>query len=279
MTASRAKIERALGAIGAGADAAIDLAEAALLFAALDRGDGALDPYRAHLAEIARDVGAAVPPGAARNIARQARALARVMSDTHRYVGDTLTYDDPQNASLMRVIDRRKGLPVALAILYIHAARAQGWAATGINFPGHFLIRLESRGARVILDPFNGGVEREVADLRALLKQMAGLDAELRPEHYAPIGNRDTLVRLLNNIKLRAASAGDDRRAAEMVDRMLLIAPDELALLREAGMCHARLGNLRRATEALRGFIARSADGAEKREAESLLRQVRARLN
>jgi len=279
MTASREEIERALSAMGEGEDAGIDLAGAALLFAALDRGDGALDPYRAHLAEIARDVGAAVPPGAARNIARQARALAGVMSDTHRYVGDTLTYDDPQNANLMRVIDRRKGLPVALAILYIHAARAQGWEATGIDFPGHFMIRLESRGARAILDPFNGGVEREVADLRALLKQMAGLDAELRPEHYAPIGNRDTLVRLLNNIKLRAQSAGDGRRAAEMVDRMLLIAPDALSLLREAGVCHARLGNLRRATAALEKYLARSADGAGKRDAESLLQQVRSRLN
>ena len=276
---SRQDIEAALRDIGVLEDDAIDLAETALLLGALDRLEGTLDPYRDHLAELGRDVGAAVPPDAARNIERQARALAEVMSDQHRYIGDTLTYDDPQNANLMRVIDRRKGLPVALAILYIHAARAQGWAATGINFPGHFLIRLEGGGSRIILDPFNGGVVREVADLRALLKQMAGLDAELQPDHYAPLSNRDTLIRLLNNIKLRADAAGDDRRAAELVDRMLLIAPDELSLVREAGVCNARLGNLRRATEALEDFIARSADGEGRREAETLLHQVRARLN
>lgn len=278
MTAARQYIERALAAMGAAEDSAIDLAETALLLAAFDH-DVPLAPYRAHLAEMAQDVGAAAPRGAACTAARQAQALAETISGRHGYAGDALTYDDPDNADLLRVIDRRKGLPVALAILYIHAARAQGWEATGINFPGHFLIRLESGGARVILDPFNGGIEREVADLRALLKQMAGLDAELRPEHYAPIGNRDTLIRLLNNIKLRAEAAGDDRRAAEIVDRMMLIAPEALALLREAGAVHARLGNLRRATEALERFIARSPDGAGRREAESLLQQVRARLN
>jgi len=273
------EITDALRATGARDDAAIDLAETALLLAALDRPAGALGPYREHLAALARDVGAAVPPGAARNVARQARALAEVIAGRHRYAGDTLTYDDPQNANLMRVIDRRKGLPVALAILYIQAARAQGWKATGINFPGHFLIRLEGGGARVILDPFNGGVERDVSDLRDLLKQMAGLDAELQPGHYEPIGNRDTLIRLLNNVRLRARSAGDDGRVAELLDRMLLVAPDELGLLREAGACHARLGNLRRAGEALESFIARTADVAGRREAEALLRRVRSRLN
>src|SRR5690606_19436866 len=126
-----AALTDALRAVGGRDDAAIDLAGTALLVAALDRPEGELDTYRAPLAELARDVGAAVPEGAARNVARQARALAQVLAGRHRYAGDTLTYDDPQNANLMRVIDRRKGLPVALAILYIHAARAQGWNATG----------------------------------------------------------------------------------------------------------------------------------------------------
>jgi len=260
-------------------DEDMDLAECALLLGALDRPDGDLAPFRDHLAALTRDVGAAAPSGGDNMIARRALALADTLSVQYGYEGDTLTYDDPQNANLIRVIERRKGLPVALAILYLHAARAQGWAATGINFPGHFLIRLEDSGGRVILDPFNGGVERDVADLRGLLKQMAGLEAELQPEHYAPIGNRQTLIRLLNNIKLRAAAAKETDRVAEILDRMLLIAPDELALLREAGQCHAAAGNMRRAIEALEAVLARTAAGPLRREAEALLRQVRTRLN
>jgi regulator of sirC expression with transglutaminase-like and TPR domain len=260
-------------------DSDMDLAECALLLAGLDRPEGDLSPFRDHLAALAHDVKQAVPDGAARNVSRQARALADTLSGQYNYQGDTLTYDDPQNANLIRVIERRKGLPVTLAILYIHAARAQGWSATGINFPGHFLIRLEGNDGRVILDPFNGGVERDVADLRGLLKQMTGIDSELEPGHYAPIGNRQTLIRLLNNIKLRAVATKDSERAAEILDRMLMVAPDDLSLLREAGQVHAQIGNMRKAIEALETVVARAANGSLRRETEALLRQVRARLN
>ena len=279
MTDRRAEHVESLTAQGRLDDADMDLAECALLLAGLDRPEGDLSPFRDHLAALARDVAAAAPGDPARTVSQQARTLADIVSGQYNYVGDTLTYDDPQNANLIRVIERRKGLPVALAILYIHAARAQGWSATGINFPGHFLIRLEGSGGRVILDPFNGGVARDVADLRGLLKQMTGIEAELEPGHYAPIGNRQTLIRLLNNIKLRAIAATENDRVAEILDRMLLVAPDDLSLLREAGQCHAAIGNMRRAIEALETVVTRSANGPLRRETEALLRQVRSRLN
>src|SRR3546814_18868046 len=78
------------------------------------------------------------------------------------------------NADMMRVIDRRRGLPVALGILYLHGARAQGWPICGLNFPGHFLLRLDLGAERTIIDPFHGGETRDAAALRALLKTMAG---------------------------------------------------------------------------------------------------------
>src|SRR3546814_1821098 len=97
------------------------------------------------------------------------------------------------NANLMRVIGRRRGLPVALGILYLHGARAQGWAICGLNFPGHFLLRLDLGAERSIIDPFNGGKPRDAVGLRALLTGMAGENAELRPEHTRPVGCRDVL--------------------------------------------------------------------------------------
>lgn len=264
---------------GRRADSDIDLAEAALLAAAMDREACDLTPYRARLADLAAAVAKKIPPDAQVNAAGQGALLRDVLAGEYGYAGDTLTYDDPQNANLLRVIDRRKGLPVALAIIYIHTARQQGWMADGINFPGHFLIRLEAGSGRVILDPFNGGLERSVADLRGLVKQMEGLDAELTPDHYSETGNRAILIRLLNNIKLRAITAGEVRRAAEIIDRMQMIAPDDLTLMREAGMCHGQLGNLRRATESLEGFLARAGDPGARQEVEAMLREFRKQLN
>lgn len=275
----RSLLEQTLRATGDMKDAEIDLADAALALAALDRPEEDLTPYRRHLDDLARSVRLLMPGGAEQNVKRQARALAEVIGDEFGYEGDTASYDDPQNADLMRVIDRRRGLPVALAILYIDIARRMGWDATGINFPGHFLIRLERGAMRVIVDPFHGGIERSVADLRALLKQVAGLEAELEPAHYAAVGNRDTLIRLLNNIKTRALADGDAVRGAEIIDRMMMIAPDADFLLFEAGACHARTGNLIRAARALEAFLATNPGDAARGEADALLRQVRQQLN
>src|SRR5204862_4626076 len=169
------------------------IGEAALALAALDRPQVALARYREHLATLARDLGAAAV-GVAEAAARAA-ALRAVIVGAYGYRGDDLTYDDLQNANLMRVIDRRKGLPVALGILYLDAGRAQGWDTVGLGFPGHFLIRLAEGAERLILDPFHGGRVCDAASLRELLKVMAGQAVELSPEHYAPVADRDVLLR------------------------------------------------------------------------------------
>jgi regulator of sirC expression with transglutaminase-like and TPR domain len=200
------------------------------------------------------------------------------MAERHGYSGDRQTYDDLQNANLMRVIDRRRGLPVALGILYIHAARAQGWKAVGLNFPGHFLIRLDGRGHRLILDPFAEGRVRTVADLRDLLRQTQGPDAELTPAHYETAADRDVLLRLQNNIRIRLIRDEQIERAVQVLEGMLLFAPDQPGLWREAGLLHAHLGNLRAGIAALEKFIAIGA-GTQRHDAAVMLQSLRARLN
>ena len=154
--------------VGGMGDGPLPLAPAALALAALERPSVDLARYHHHLASLAHEVGAVA--GGSAEIERRVAALNTVILERYGYQGDTLTYEDLQNANLMRVIDRRKGLPVALGILYIHAARAQGWDMAGLAFPGHFLVRLQDAGARLILDPFHGGKPREAAELRDLLK-------------------------------------------------------------------------------------------------------------
>ena len=179
----------------------------------------------------------------------------------------------------MRVIDRRKGLPVALGILYIHTARAQGWPISGLNFPGHFLLRLDAGGQRAIIDPFNDGRSCDTATLRGLLKAIAGNEAELSPEHYEATGNRQVLLRLQSNIKLRLLQDQRPEDALEIVESMIMIAPDGATLWREAGLLHAHLGNLRAALMALEHVMELSHDPGERHETARLLQDLKARLN
>jgi regulator of sirC expression with transglutaminase-like and TPR domain len=267
----------ALRRIGAADDAEIDLAEGALLLGALDKPGAALAPYRAHLDELA--AAAADVAGDLDLPEARVAAINRLMFESHGYRGDSETYDDPENANLIDVIDRRLGLPVSIGILYIHAARAAGCDISGLAFPGHFLLRITDGATRTIVDPFHGGQALEAGHLRDLLKQFLDADAELTPHHHAPVGNRDILLRLQNNIKSRALAAGDTARAGEILERMALIAPDVASVWQELGVMSMHLGNLRRAMNALETFLDFAPPAEQGREAESLLEKIKSSLN
>ena len=269
-----ARFLRELGASGADT---LPIAEAALALASFERPRVGFRRYRDHLRQLARDVGR--HPGATRDLSARTRVLNEIILLKYGYSGDELSYDDLQNANLMRVVDRRKGLPVALGILYIHAARAQGWDIAGLGFPGHFLVRLADGAGRAIIDPFHGGRVCGAAELRDLLKAAAGRDAELLPEHYVEVSDRDVLLRLQNNLKARLLQTQAHERALKVIETMLMLAPDLAELWREAGMLHRHLGNMRAAGAALEQYVVRAPDGAARHQAAVILQQLRTQLN
>lgn len=267
-------------------DDRIDLAETALALAVLDVPDAEFEPYRQHLAHLAAQVHDAVQDrlGPDASLRERIDVLRAVLVEHHGYHGDSETYEDLDNANLMKVIDRRKGLPVALGILFIHAARSQGWDMVGLNFPGHFLVRMVHEGERAILDPFNQIEAKSPQDLRELLKQTAGTGAELTPEHYAPVTNRDVLLRLQNNLKLRHLRDNRADRAVEVVENMLLFAPDQQPTLwREAGLLHALVGNLASAIRAFETFMELGtrigASAPLLHQTATMIQQLKTRLN
>ena len=166
----------ALVAIGALDEDEIDLADAAFQLARVDTPPGSWAPARAHLSDIARE--AARLEAGPDDLLGQAEALAILLAERFGYQGDRETYEDRANANLIRVIERRQGLPVALGILWLHAARAAGWIGHGLDMPGHFLIALGSPERRLAIDPFAGGGPVDDEALRRLIRQAAGAQAE-----------------------------------------------------------------------------------------------------
>ena len=112
--AGKKKIETLLRQTGEIPDQEIDIAETALLLASLDRPGVALGRYRDHLGLIANDLAKAATGMEA--LDDRVAALNDAIFSAYGYEGDRRTYDDLQNANLIRVIDRRRGLPVALPV-------------------------------------------------------------------------------------------------------------------------------------------------------------------
>jgi regulator of sirC expression with transglutaminase-like and TPR domain len=257
--------------------ARLDLAEAALALAALDR-DVLLAPYRRHLAQLASEFDLALRESGDK-LRDGLDALASVLVERHGYEGDRDSYDDLDNADLTRVIDRRRGLPVTLGILWLHTARSAGWDGHGLAFPGHFLIRLAQPGGdSALLDPFAAGRRLGTSELRALLKVTAGPQAELTAEHYAAVDDRAVLLRLQNNIKTRLVEAGETVRAADIVRRMARIAPDQPDLWFELATLCAETGQMQDAIAAAERHL-QLAPAAVRGKAGALLQQFKQRLN
>jgi regulator of sirC expression with transglutaminase-like and TPR domain len=260
-------------------DTELDLAMAALDIACISPGTGqrqkTIDPYVRHLDILAKDVG--VFAGRQPDVETAAHALGQILGKRYGYGGNEDTYDDLTAANLMAVIDDRAGLPVALGILYIHSARAQGWLASGIDFPGRFMVRIEIDGERAILNPFDGGAVMQTHDLRDVLKLTMGNDVELAPEHYRELGNRGILMRLENNLKVRHLHAQEFDAALRVIDTMLLFSPAEASLWREAGMIHVRLEQIDEAITALEEYLRLDTDGPSRYTATVLLQELRQR--
>jgi regulator of sirC expression with transglutaminase-like and TPR domain len=153
----------------------------------------------------------------------RADILAAILAGEFGFAGDADTYDDPANADLIRVLDRRCGLPVSLSILWVAMARRLGWSADLLDVPGHVLVVVGAEATPVIVDPFAGGVRVGAERLAALVAAFAGPGRPVT--HVAAMPNRAVLVRLLQNQASRAEQAGKGRRALELYVRMTIVAP------------------------------------------------------
>ena len=273
-------IRARLTEIGGGEDGAIDLFETALVLAAADRPGARLEPYRRHMegiiSEVRTYVGSTEPLVP---LGLRMEGLVQVIIKRYGYGGTQEVFDDLDAVNLMRVSDSRSGMPIVIGILFMQTARTLGWDICGLDFPGRFLVRLEAGGERRILDPFAGGAVVEPRDMRDMFKAIAGNHVELRPEHYRDMGNRDILLRLQGNIKIRLLREERFDDALETLEVMLLFAPDKPELWRETGLLHARLDHIKDAIRALEEYLRRCGTDDTRYNTSMLLQELRARLN
>ena len=273
-------IRARLTEIGGAEDGAIDLFESALVLAAADRPRARLEPYRRHMegiiSEVRTYVGGTEPLVP---LGLRIEGLVQVIIKRYGYGGTQEVFDDLDAVNMMRVIDSRSGMPIVIGILFMQTARTLGWDICGLDFPGRFLVRLEAGGERRILDPFAGGTVVEPRDMRDMFKAIAGNHVELRAEHYRDMGNRDILLRLQENIKIRLLREERFDDALETLEVMLLFAPDKLELWRETGLLHARLDHIKDAIRALEEYLRRCGTDETRYNTSMLLQELRARLN
>jgi regulator of sirC expression with transglutaminase-like and TPR domain len=262
------------------ADHPADLANAALIIARLEypqldtcRSVQQLDELGARAAERLKDVDRSDP------IARVLR-LNRFFYGECGFAGNREWYSDVRNSLLNLVIERRLGIPITLALVYVEVARRAGVIVQGVAFPGHFLLRVPVRsgGDDLILDPFNGGAPMTETDCRLLLSSHMGDDVRFETGLLRPCSAAHVVGRLLNNLKRIYLQQRAYAYARRVTDLLLAVDPTLLAELRDRGLLSYHLDDFPAALRDLEDYLRLNAwaDGRDHEERQQLQTHVSA---
>jgi len=258
----------------------VPLDEAALAIAEEEYPRLDVEEYLVRLDRLGERVRRQAPEPA--RAASTLNALRRVLHEEEGLRGNELDYYDPRNSFLNEVLDRKLGIPISLAVVWIEVARRAGLALQGVGFPGHFLAKYASpAGPEVFVDAFNGGemlsAEECVARYRA---RSGGRDLDRR--YLAAVTPRQILARMLQNLKRIYVERRDDVRAYAVLDRILLLSPGQIEAVRDRGLVAARLGGGPAAAQDLEVYLAhapQAADAADVRKVLGVLRGKRPLMN
>lgn len=206
-------------------------------------------------------------------------ALAETMASDMRLNGDLLNYDHPGNTDVIDVAERRRGLSATLTIFYLDAARRVGVRAQGVDFPGHFLLRVETPDGPVALDPFSQGRLVLPSELtrRALRAGLTPHVADRLDVLMAPVSDRQALLRLQNVLFSRALRAQDFEGAERSALRRALLDPEDHRPWLDVAAAREKQGALAGALEAL--SRARSLDDPTEAHRRMSVDRVRLQLN
>ena len=233
-------LERVL-AITKRSDGPLALAEAALLLARDARAEVEVEHYLCELSGFADAVKRRL---AGRDAGEALFVLNEYLFDVEGFGGAALDYDDPSASFLDNVIDRRCGLPLSLSLVYLSVGRLVGLPLEPVAFPGYFLVKLETAGEALVLDPYNGGVVLGEEELETILIQVYG-DKRLP---HGPVerlldtaSTRDVLVRMLRNLKRAYMHAHEWQQALWAVEGIVQLRPGQPQELRDRGRIFERL--------------------------------------
>lgn len=232
----------------------IDLGAAALHIARLEYPDLDVDHYLGVLDEMgatARERLASAP-----DIGAKVNAFNQFMFEELGFEGDGADYYDPRNSYLNQVLDRRIGIPITLSLVYMEVGRRAGLSLEGVSFPGHFLVKLPVGNGMVILDPYAGGASLGISDLQTRLRQVQTLPPIGDMEQLlASASRREILGRMLRNLKSIYRKREDWRRVLEVLDRLLVIDPEQPEEVRDRGLAYGEMECFRAACTDLGRYL------------------------
>jgi regulator of sirC expression with transglutaminase-like and TPR domain len=206
------------------------------------------------------------------------RALNEYLFEHERFVGNRQHYEDPRNSCLNEVIDRRTGIPITLSIVYMEIGRRAGLRVEGVNFPGHFLVRVPRETARrersLIVDPFDAGRLLSEHDCGHLLQKHVGSEVAFSKSLLAPATRTQIIARMLLNLKRLYVHMRSFPQARDVTELLLATTPSALTELRDRGLLAFHLNDINSALRDLQTYLKLSSVGEVDKETREERQQI-----
>jgi regulator of sirC expression with transglutaminase-like and TPR domain len=220
-------------------DEYIDVERAALYIAQEAYPDLDVEEYVAALDGMAEEVRERLPQE--EYPLRTIKVINQYLFEDLKFHGNQSNYYDPRNSFFNDVIDRRTGIPISLALVYLSIAQRIAFPMVGVGMPGHFLIRPAGGEVEFLIDAFHRGEILFPQDCEVRLRQMFGGQLAMRSEFLAPVSNRQFLARMLTNLKAIYLSQGAIEPVLSTVERILILFPEAPIELRDRGLIYYRM--------------------------------------
>jgi regulator of sirC expression with transglutaminase-like and TPR domain len=233
-------------------DEQIGLAEAALWIAAEEQPGLDPAPWLARLNELGERLRPRLE-GVRDELDRVGR-LSGFLTGEVGLRGNTEDYYDPRNSYLNEVLARGLGIPITLALVYMEVGRRAGVPLDGVGFPGHFLVR-HSRHTQLLLDPFEQGRILTLDDCREMLEKVSNGSLTFDTRLLRPSTPRQILIRMLNNLRGIYLHGGEMLRTLAVLDRVLLLDPEDVGARRDRGLLSLRWGDPEQGIEDLEHYL------------------------
>jgi regulator of sirC expression with transglutaminase-like and TPR domain len=246
-------------------DERVDLLRAALTFSRIDEPALDVERYAHRVDELAARVATKIddPDDPVQIIA----ALNDVLFREEVFRGNTVDYYSPRNSFLHHVLDRRLGIPITLALVYMEVARRVGFQLFGVGMPGHFLLKhYDVDGHSILIDAFERGSIVTEDDCRQKLDNIYSGQVALQPEFLLPVTRRQMLTRMLNNLRSIYLSQRDFRRAVQVVDLILVIYPRSPEDMKQRAVLRYNLNDFRGALSDFEEYVKMSPDASDAEE-------------
>jgi regulator of sirC expression with transglutaminase-like and TPR domain len=191
------------------------------------------------------------------------------------YRGNYDNYYQPENSFLNRVLERRTGIPITLALVYLELAQRLQFPMLGIGFPGHFLIRPDLPEVEIHIDAFDQGEILFPQDCQTRLEQIYGQHITLKPEFLQAVTPQQLIWRLLGNLKQIYLEQQQWANALEIVEHCILVDPLAREQLRDRGLIQYQLQNWQAAHQDLQTYLDSRPRPADWQELQRLMQRLR----